>query len=187
MKNQEIAYNEWGKNFSKLTREGLHLLNRNVLDAMGIKRNVLTMDIIYEEFEKRRDGYKIFPDCKSTLEKIHGKGIKIGLLSNTDELHGQTRRSTMKKNGILHLFEAIILSSETSFEKPQKEIFDIALDAIGIRDGSKVMHVGDSRLADGFGAKNSGLIPILYDPQGFYSENEYITIKKLSEILNYLK
>jgi FMN phosphatase YigB (HAD superfamily) len=47
--------------------------------------------------------------------------------------------------------------------------------------------VGDSRLADVMGAKNAGSIPILYDPQSFYNPNDnLITIKTLSEILNYL-
>ena len=92
--------------------------------------------MIFEEFEKRRDGYKIVPDCKNTLEKIILKGIKIGLLSNTDTKHGITRRPTMKENGILHFFDTIILSSEVGFGKPQREIFELALNAIGIQDGA---------------------------------------------------
>ena len=186
MKNQENAYVKRDKPFSKLTREELNLLNRNVLEAIGIKSEG-TFNIIHEEFEKRRDGYKIYPDCKNTLEKIQLMGIKIGLLSNCDELHAKSRRPVMKENEILHLFDTIILSDEVGSVKPQKQIFDLALNAIGIQDGSKVIHVGDNLIADAMGAKNTGLIPVLYDPQGFYSDDNLITIKTLSEILNYLK
>ena len=185
MKNQEIAYEKRGKPYSKLTSEGLHLLNRIVLEALGIKSEG-TLNIIQEEFEKRRDGYRIFLDCKNTLDKINQMGMKIGLLSNCDELHAKTRRPTMKENEILHLFDTIILSYEVGYEKPQKEIFDLALNAIGIQDGSKVIHVGDNPLADAMGAKNAGLIPVLYDPLDFYSEENLIKIKALSDILNYL-
>lgn len=185
MKNQENAYVKRDKPFSKLTREELHLLNRNVLEAMGIKSEG-TFNIIHEEFEKRRDGYKIYPDCKNTLEKIQLMGIKIGLLSNCDELHAKSRRPTMKEREILHFFDTIILSYEVGYDKPQKKIFELALNAIGIQDSSKVIHVGDNLLADVMGAKNAGLIPVLYDPHDFYSEDNLIKIKTLSEILNYL-
>ncbi|MHA1729917.1 MAG: HAD family hydrolase [Promethearchaeota archaeon] len=129
----------------------------------------------------------MFPDCKNTLEKIKELSIKIGLLSNCDLKHAINRRPTMKENEILHFFDAIILSIEVGFEKPQKEIFELALNAIGIKDGSKVMHVGDNRLADVIGAENAGLIPVLYDPNDFSSDKNIIKINNLSEILQLLK
>ncbi|MHA1729916.1 MAG: hypothetical protein ACTSWY_14475 [Promethearchaeota archaeon] len=49
MKNQEINFMERDKPFSKLSREELHLLNCNVLEAIGIN-NEGTIDIIHEEF-----------------------------------------------------------------------------------------------------------------------------------------
>ncbi len=121
------------------------------------------------------------------IKGIYHMGIKIGLLSNVDSIKAKTRRPVMRKNEILHFFDTIILSDEVGYVKPQKKIFDLALNAIGIQDGSKVIHVGDNLIADAMGAKNAGLIPFLYDPHGFYkSDDNLITIKSLSEILNYL-
>ena len=115
-------------------------------------------------------------------------GIKIGLLSNVNSIKAKTRRPIMREYEILHFFDTIILSDEVKpYVKPQKEIFNLALDGIGLKDGSKVIHVGDNLIADCMGAKNAGLIPILYDPQGFYnSDDNLITIITHSEILNYL-
>ena len=186
LKNQVNTYVKMGRPYSRLSTKEFHSLNSRVLEKLGIKSEG-TFNIIHEEFEKRRDRYIIYPDCKNTIEKIYLMGIKIGLVSNCDALKAKTRRPVMKENEILRFFDTIILSDEVGLVKPQKKIFDLALNAIGIQDGSKVIHVGDNLIADAMGAKNAGLIPALYDPQGFYnSDDNLITIKTLSEILNYL-
>lgn len=186
MKNQVNTYVKMGRAYSRLSTKEFYLLNSQVLEEMGIKSEG-TFNIIHEEFEKRRDHYVIYHDSKDTIEKIYHMGIKIGLLSNVDSIKAKTRRPVMRKNEILHFFNTIILSDEVGYVKPQKKIFDLALNAIGIQDGSNVIHVGDNLITDAAGAKNAGLIPILYDPQGFYnSDDNLITIKSLSEILNYL-
>lgn len=114
-------------------------------------------------------------------------GIKIGLLSNCPSEFGRLRRLTMKEDGILHYFYTILLSGEVGHEKPEKEIFEIALNSLGLQDPSGVMHVGDFLGADVIGAQNAGLIPILYDPLRFHPGENVITIQKLSEIFQYLK
>ncbi len=185
MRRQSVEATRRAKPFSSLSREDVHTLNLHALDAMGIDGEG-TMGIIREEFEKRGHGYRINPESKETLERIHSMGLKIGLLSNCPSEFGKTRRLTMKEDGILHYFSKILLSGEVGYEKPEKEIFEIALNSLGLRDASKVMHVGDFLLADVIGAKNAGLIPVLYDPLGFHPSENEITIRKLSEIFRFM-
>ncbi len=182
---QSIESIRRAKPFSKLSREEIHSLNLHVLDAMGIDGEGI-MEIISEEFDKRGHGYRINPESKETLEQIYTMGIKIGLLSNCPSEFGKPRRLTMREDGVLHYFSAIILSGEVGHEKPEKEIFKIALNSLGLQDASKVMEIGDSFLADVRGAQNAGLIPVLYDPLGFHSGENVFTIQKLSEIFRYL-
>jgi HAD superfamily hydrolase (TIGR01549 family) len=185
MQKQSIETTKRAKPFSKLSREEIHTLNLHVLAAMGIDGNG-TMEIIREEFDKRGHGYRINPESKETLERIYSTGIKIGLVSNCPSEFGKPRRLTMKEDDILRYFNMIILSGEVGYEKPEKEIFEIAVNSLGLRDASKVMHVGDSLLADVIGAQNVGLIPILYDPFGFHPGENVITIQKMSKIFCYL-
>lgn len=182
---QSIESIRRAKPFSKLSREEIHSLNLHVLDAMGIDGEG-TMEIISEEFDKRGHGYRINPESKETLEQIYSMGIKIGLLSNCPSEFGKPRRLTMREDGVLHYFSTIILSGEVGHEKPEKEIFKIALNSLGLQDASKVMEIGDSFLADVRGAQNAGFIPVLYDPLGFHPGENVITIQKLSEIFRYL-
>jgi len=185
IRRQSIEASRRAKPFSRLSREEIHTLNLHMLAAMGIDGEG-TMEIISEEFDKRGHGYRINPESKETLERIYSMGIKIGLVSNCPSEFGEPRRLTMRENGILHYFSAIILSGEVGHAKPEKEIFEIALNSLGLRDASKVMHVGDFLGADVIGAQNAGLIPVLYDPLGFHSGEDVITIQKLSEIFLYL-
>ncbi|MBN1683583.1 HAD family hydrolase [Candidatus Bathyarchaeota archaeon] len=186
MRKQSIEATKRAKPFSTLSREEIHTLNLHVLAAMGIDEKG-TIEIISEEFNKRGHGYRINPESKETLEKIYSIGLKIGLVSNCPSKFGKPRRMIIEEDGISHYFCAIILSGEVGYEKPEKEIFNIALDSLGLHDASKVMIVGDSLLADVIGAQNAGLIPVLYDPLGFHSGENVITIQKLSEIFRYLK
>ncbi len=186
MQKQSIEATRRTKPFSKLSREEIHTLNLHMLAAMGIDGEG-TMEIISEEFNKRGHGYLINPESKETLERIYSMGIKIGLVSNCPSEFGKPRRLTMKEDGILHYFSTIILSDEVGHAKPEKEIFKIALNSLGLQDASKVIHVGDFLGADVIGAQNAGLIPVLYDPLRFHPGENIITIQKLSEIFQYLK
>ncbi len=185
MQRQAIEATRRAKPFSKLSREDVRALNFHVLSAMGINGEG-TMEIIGEEFDKRGHGYRINPECKETLERIYSMGIEIGLLSNCPPEFGRPRRLTMEGDGVLRYFSTILLSGEVGHEKPEKEIFEIALKSLGLQDPSDVMHVGDSFLADVIGAQNAGLIPVLYDPLGFHPGEKVITIEALSEIFRYL-
>ncbi len=147
-----------------------------------------TQEIIDTEFLARQQGqmYTMFPDVPETLRTIKQKGIKIGLISNIDQQGGRKLCASMKENGILQYFKAIILSFEVGVWKPMKEIFDIALREIGEKNPATAMHVGDSPIEDLRGANNAGLIPVFIDSLDIFSTENIIKIKTLSDILQYL-
>jgi putative hydrolase of the HAD superfamily len=93
----------------------------------------------------------------------------------------------LEENGILHFFDTIIFSVEVGVLKPEKAIFDLALQEIGEGNPSSTMHIGDSPIEDVKGAQNAGLIPVLFDSLDFFSTENVIRIKALSDILQYLK
>lgn len=181
MRRQAVEATRWAEPLSRLSREEIHAWNLQMLAAMGIGGEG-TMEIIGEEFDKRGHGYRINPEGKETLERICSMGIKIGLVSNCPSDFGEPRRRTLRGDGVLRCFGAVVLSGEVGHAKPEREIFEVALDSLGLRDASRVMHVGDFLGADVIGARNAGLVPVLYDPLGFHPGEDVITIRKLSEI-----
>ncbi len=179
---------------AKLTRDHMHSLNRHVLDAMGIDYGHVPKDrlmkIINEEFDRSfelGENFQLYPGTQETLERLHLTGLKIGLLSNCPAWLGTPRRKVMEKLGILKYFDAIILSGEVGVSKPEREVFELALKAIGIEEARKVIHIGDSPYADVQGARNAGLIPVLFNPLSLYSIEDVITLKKMPDLLGMLQ
>ncbi len=188
MRKQNRAYERLGIPFGQLSNDQLHSLNGLVLTAMGID-GAGAQDTIAAEFLAREKGgrYTMYPDATETLGAIKRKGIKIGMISNVGQELALTRRPFLKENGILQFFDTIIFSIEVGVKKPEKAIFDLALREIGEKNPMKAMHVGDSPIEDVKGARNAGLIPVLFDPLDFSSTENVIKIKVLSDILQYLK
>jgi HAD superfamily hydrolase (TIGR01549 family) len=188
LRKQSQGFEKLNLPFSELSSDEIYSLNCHVLNALGIKTEG-TKETITAEFTAREQGklFTMYPDVPETLRKIKELDVKIGLLSNVGQRMALIRRLILEENGILQYFDTIILSVEVGALKPSKEIFDIALREIGIKTPAKVMHVGDSLIEDVRGARNAGLIPVLFDPLELYSTENVIKIKALSDILQYLK
>jgi HAD superfamily hydrolase (TIGR01549 family) len=188
IRNQVVQYERLNIPFMELSKQELHTLNSIVLSAVGIGGEN-AQRIIDAEFHAREQGrlYKLYPETPNTLQKIKQKGFKIGLISNTNGQDAlKRRRSSMKDQGILQFFDTIILSSEVGVWKPHKEIFEIALQENGIKKPEEAMLVGDSPIEDLKGAQNAGLIPVFLDRFDWFSPENVIKIKVLSDILQYL-
>lgn len=54
------------------------------------------------------------------------------------------------------MFDAVVVSAEVGAEKPNPVIFEAALQALGMRPG-EVVHVGDDRRNDVWGARDAGI------------------------------
>ncbi|EPS64084.1 hypothetical protein M569_10699, partial [Genlisea aurea] len=87
-----------------------------------------------------------------TLLCLKDHGVKLAVVSNFDS----RLRKLLKDLNVLHLFDAVIISSEIGFEKPDERIFRAALDGICV-DAEKTVHVGDDVRADKEGANAVGI------------------------------
>lgn len=96
------------------------------------------------------------------------KGIKIGLISNTQFPRAQVEES-MEKLGLLPFFDSITLSSEVSWRKPYPEIFRKSLKSLKVTPENTI-HFGDSPYYDVEGAKKAGIFPIQVLASRFHPE-----------------
>ena len=60
-----------------------------------------------------------------------------------------------------HRFEFILATSEYLFRKPNRRIFDLALERAGL-SAEEVWYVGDDYECDVLGARNAGIYPVWY-------------------------
>ncbi|HEU5035849.1 MAG TPA: HAD family hydrolase [Nocardioides sp.] len=96
------------------------------------------------------------PDVRPLWEALRADGIKVGVLSNTiwprDWHEGFFRR-----DGVHHLIDGDVYTSEIPWTKPSPHAFHAALDAVGVDDPASCVYVGDRLFDDVYGAQQAGL------------------------------
>jgi putative hydrolase of the HAD superfamily len=101
--------------------------------------------------------WQIEPDAVPTLQALHQKGYRLGLVSNAGD--DADVQALVDKAGIRGYFDRILTSAAEGFRKPNPRIFQTLLDYWGISPG-RVAMVGDTLGADILGARNAGLFGI---------------------------
>ena len=100
------------------------------------------------------------PDVKPLWEGLRDRGIRIGVLSNTIWTRAY-HESVFERDGVLHLLDGAVYTSEIEHAKPHVEAFRAALDAIGVSDPAAAAYVGDRAYEDVHGAQRAGLRAVL--------------------------
>ena len=90
--------------------------------------------------------WQAYDDTLPTLQALRESGVRICLLSNA----GVPIRTVLDRDGLTPWYDAIVLSYEVGFVKPDLRIFQAALDALGL-PASDVLMVGDNANDDGGG------------------------------------
>ncbi|MHA2007490.1 MAG: HAD family hydrolase [Promethearchaeota archaeon] len=186
MQKQVTEYFKQDKLYINLSEEDWNFLNKIVLDTIGVKSKG-SSEIISEEFEREfRTGitYRLYPGCRKTLKQIKTKKIKLGLHTHASR---EVCQEKMKKWKILEFFDIFIHPREFGYNKSNIEIYQIALDSMGVKDPKKILHVGDDLDLDVKMAQKIGMIPVLFDPYNESSLDNVITITELPELLQYLE
>lgn len=120
------------------------------------------------------------------LSYLKSKRIRTGVISNLVYDNTVLRE---RINSILpeHAFEFIIATSEYLFRKPNKRIFQLALEKAGLR-AEDVWYVGDNYEYDVCGSRNAGLFPVWYIGATEHPVGEYdaLTISSWNELIQWI-
>ena len=103
-------------------------------------------------------GRRLFDDAIDTLATLRERGYRLGSVTNRSYA-GPSFVAEVEEHGLVDLFEVIAVSCDLGYMKPHPEIFQHALDAMGIGPEETVM-VGDSLFADVAGAQALGMTAI---------------------------
>ncbi len=106
---------------------------------------------------------RLFPDTRHSLDTLHRQGYRMAIISNW----GDTLETALRSTGIRRYFEKVFGSYSLGVEKPDPEIFRLALREMAVHS-RHAWHVGDSMDSDVEGAMAAGIRPILIDYFGKY-------------------
>ncbi len=113
---------------------------------------------------------RLFPDTMSTLIYLKKSNYQMGVISN-----GLTIKQWEKliRLGLHHFFDDVVTSQEAKSEKPDRKIFQLALDRMGCPAEESVM-VGNKFSEDILGATKAGMSAILVNSKLTEAEKELI-------------
>ncbi|HEY4129660.1 MAG TPA: HAD family hydrolase [Gemmatimonadaceae bacterium] len=107
------------------------------------------------------DGWVLFPDVVSLLERLRAGGWTLGVISNWPA----TLEATLERAGIREYFSMVVCSGVVGYAKPHPEIFRIAARRLGL-EPSCILYIGDSVEHDLVGGSEAGFQAVLLDRCG---------------------
>ena len=135
---------------------------------------------VYDEYLDPSN-WSLFGDVQACLKGLKRRGFKLGVISNWDA----TLERLLRSIGSLPYLDDVVASAAVGYRKPSSAIFEIALDRMGV-DAAHTIHVGDLPEADGDGAFNAGIRPVIIDRTGRFPDCRYETIPVLTDLVSLL-
>jgi putative hydrolase of the HAD superfamily len=125
----------------------------------------------------------LFPDTIEVLHYLRDKGYHLHLITNGFE---ETQHSKLKSSGLAEFFKIVVTSECSNSLKPQKEIFEYALNQTGARVEESLM-IGDTPDVDVAGALNIGMDAVHVNYSGLEQDiKPTYTVYHLKELKDFL-
>lgn len=132
-----------------------------------------------------------FPQCfsidQNTINIVNAikMHVKVAIITNGSTLRQKAKISNTHLN---HCFDIIIISEEVGFSKPDKRIFDLALNKLNVQPEA-ALFVGDDIEKDIGGCQNAKIKGIWFNPHRIKNDTEikpYAEINSFDRLLSYL-
>ena len=119
-----------------------------------------------------------------TLRQLKQRGYLLGMVTNGNSLLQNTKLDTA---GIRDLFDMAVVSDDIGIWKPDKGIFEYAMDTLGVTP-QQSLFVGDHPINDIQGALSAGMQAVRVDYGSFEGKPcaDVYTVKNVSELLKVL-
>ncbi len=160
---QELSYGD--KHFVHKGWQGIynHLVEKGIFKTLpGFDQYT---EIVLRHFRHIAEKYDF---AEHVLKQLKEKGYKVGLITNgTAEL----QYKKLQKLELTDLFDEIIVSGETPYEKPDKRIFLMMAEKMGLRP-DEMLYIGDHPLNDIEGSRNAGFVPVWVKTTGTWIFHE---------------
>ena len=158
------------------------------LNNLGVKANSEDTRIksaVNVFFEDYLNSFQLRPCAKKMLNNV-SVDYKLGLVSNFT--YAPVIYAGLRRLGISHFFNAVLVSEEVDWRKPHPKIFEEALKRLETT-AEETVYIGDSPQEDIKGAKAVGMKTI-FVPSQFYSlqdlkesqEKPDTTVKNICEL-----
>jgi putative hydrolase of the HAD superfamily len=116
----------------------------------------LTLAEMYRGVSRRK--LKLYPHVRSTLRALRER-FPLAIVSDGQKAWA---RGELHKVGLTEFFGPIVVSGEHGFRKPDRRLFQYALDGMGV-PADKTVYVGNDMYRDVYGAREMGMTTVMFD------------------------
>ena len=117
----------------------------------------------------------------ATVRALKDAGHRLGVVSNAE---GRVERD-LEGAGYAGLFETVVDSHIVGVEKPDPQIFRIAMERMGVAPETAIF-LGDVPAIDIVGARAAGLTPVLLDRHDLYRSVDAPRLRSIAELPDWL-
>ena len=156
---------------------------RYMLRPMGIEDTQAVLAVNNDFLRRTTTKTRLVPGAIELLEYLR-PSYRLYILSNGFR---EVQDKKLRNSGLAPYFKRMILSEDAGIQKPHKGIFDFALINTNSRRNETLM-IGDCFEADIFGAHQSRIDQLWFNPQGLPPQEftPTYTVSSLEEIKNIL-
>ena len=177
----ELMLSEQAMNWSTSTERSRalwDLVYRMFLTAARIPETEhdALVQALYDRFRSLAS-YRLHPDAVPMLERLRTTDLTLGLISNFEDWLEQL----LEELDVQRFFDVTVISGIEGVEKPEKRIFEIALERAGVEAAHSV-YVGDNPIFDAQAAKDAGMVPVLIDRRGNHAGTEFTRITSMEDL-----
>ena len=156
---------------------------RRVLQEFGVHADIDSKPMEEAYIEMLPTKSYLIEGSLEVLNHAREKGYQLHILTNGFDLV-QSRK--MQSAGIFDYFVHIVTNEKARARKPDRRIFEYALQCAGADCGDCLM-IGDNWEADILGAKGAGMDTVYYNPAGnVFDESATYDIRHLRELMEIL-
>jgi putative hydrolase of the HAD superfamily len=153
------------------------------LPAAKLEQMPLFLTEMSRGISRRRLG--LYPYAREVLDELRGR-YPLAVVTDAQSAYA---RAELHRVGLLGYFDPIIVSGDHGYRKPDRRLFQFALDGMNVA-AEHAVYVGNDMHRDIFGAREAGMTTVMVDSdQGKKSYDDCVpnyTITDLRELLTIL-
>jgi len=111
---------------------------------------------MYRGISRRR--LRLYPNVRDVLDTLR-QSFPMAVISDAQSAYA---RGELHQVGLLDYFDPIIVSGDHGFRKPDRRLFQMALDGLGV-PADRTLYVGNDMHRDIYGAQEMGMLTVMFD------------------------
>jgi putative hydrolase of the HAD superfamily len=126
---------------------------------------------------------RLYPHVREVLDVLRDR-YPLALVTDAQSAYA---RGELHKVGLLDYFDPIVVSGDHGFRKPDRRLFQLALDGMGVA-AENALYVGNDMHRDIYGAREAGMTTVMFESgQGKSAHLDCVPDYRITDLRDLLK